>query len=227
MNIKFHHDSHQISDSTPVSFLLALAGGFLDAYTYISRGGVFANAQTGNIVLVGIHAAQGQVAKAFVYLIPITAFAAGVFITEIIKSYFKECSKLHWRQIILLIECAILFLTAFFPENLNVAANILISFVCAFQVDSFRKWHGHAFATTMCTGNLRTGTELICTSLLKKDKVLFVRGFVYYAIIITFVAGAAAGCLMTNYFYHKALFFSIVPLAACIFLMCIKERKSK
>ena len=46
------------SESYIVGVLLAIAGGFLDVYTYISRGGVFANAQTGNIVLLGICAAD-------------------------------------------------------------------------------------------------------------------------------------------------------------------------
>ena len=35
-----------------VAAVLALVGGFLDIYTYLLRGGVFANAQTGNIVLL-------------------------------------------------------------------------------------------------------------------------------------------------------------------------------
>ena len=39
----------QRSESFPIGVLLALTGGFLDAYTYVSRGGVFANAQTGSI----------------------------------------------------------------------------------------------------------------------------------------------------------------------------------
>ena len=44
----------QMSETILIGTLLALAGGFLDAYTYICRGGVFANAQTGNIVLFSI-----------------------------------------------------------------------------------------------------------------------------------------------------------------------------
>ena len=48
----------QVSESYFIGLLLAIAGGYLDVYTYISRGGVFANAQTGNIVLLGIHIAQ-------------------------------------------------------------------------------------------------------------------------------------------------------------------------
>ena len=35
----------QLSESFSVAIVLAIAGGFLDAYTFICRGGVFANAQ--------------------------------------------------------------------------------------------------------------------------------------------------------------------------------------
>ncbi|MBC8862671.1 DUF1275 domain-containing protein, partial [Escherichia coli] len=45
--------SRQISESIGLGLLLALAGGFMDAYSYIERGQVFANAQTGNILLFG------------------------------------------------------------------------------------------------------------------------------------------------------------------------------
>ena len=42
--------NRQMSSSLSVGFLLALAGGFMDAYSYMARGKVFANAQTGNIL---------------------------------------------------------------------------------------------------------------------------------------------------------------------------------
>ena len=35
-----------------IGILLCLAGGFMDAYTYVTRGGVFANAQTANLILM-------------------------------------------------------------------------------------------------------------------------------------------------------------------------------
>ena len=34
----------QISESIEMGAIMALAGGFMDAYSYIGRGGVFANA---------------------------------------------------------------------------------------------------------------------------------------------------------------------------------------
>ena len=44
----------QMSETYVVAAILASAGGFLDAYSYLVRGHVFANAQTGNIVLLGM-----------------------------------------------------------------------------------------------------------------------------------------------------------------------------
>lgn len=67
----------QPSETLPVGLLLALTGGLLDGYSYLNRGQVFATAETGNIVLMGINLAQGQLAQALHYLLPILAFALG------------------------------------------------------------------------------------------------------------------------------------------------------
>ena len=42
---------------------------------------------------------------------------------------------------------------------LDPLANIIISFASALQVESFRNIQGYGCVTTMCTGNLRSGTE--------------------------------------------------------------------
>lgn len=41
-----------MSESFLTAAFLSISGGLQDAYTYICRGEVFANAQTGNIVLL-------------------------------------------------------------------------------------------------------------------------------------------------------------------------------
>ena len=54
MEIDFHpglwKSRKQMSESMLVWILLTFSGGYMDAYTYLFRGGVFANAQTGNPV---------------------------------------------------------------------------------------------------------------------------------------------------------------------------------
>ena len=153
----------QMSESMRLGALLAVAGGFFDAYTYLCRGGVFANAQTGNIVLLGLELAEREWLRALAYLAPILAFALGVVVAEVVKRRGKARQAggagMHWRQVIVLAEIVLLAVAAFLPQRMDMAVNILISFVCAMQVEAFRKVRGSAFATTMCTGNLRSGTE--------------------------------------------------------------------
>ena len=82
----------QRSESFAAAALLALSGGLLDAYTYLCRGGVFANAQTGNMVLLAIRAAEGKWQEAGRYLIPILAFAAGAMIYVVVEELIPEMS---------------------------------------------------------------------------------------------------------------------------------------
>ena len=49
-----------VSESLMVGLLLALAGGMLDAYSFINRGEVFATAETGNIVRLSIYLSMGE-----------------------------------------------------------------------------------------------------------------------------------------------------------------------
>ena len=50
----------QMSESLPVGILLAASGGLMDAYSCLFRGEVFANAQTGNVLLFSIHLSKGS-----------------------------------------------------------------------------------------------------------------------------------------------------------------------
>lgn len=160
----------QMSESFVVGILLCLCGGFQDAYTYVCRDKVFANAQTGNIVLLGNHLAQMDWSGAVRYAVPILAFTAGIFVAQKVHFHFGKSEKIHWRQLILLLEIVVLFAAGFFPTGMSLPANALISFSCAMQVDSFRKIRGNAMATTMCIGNLRSATDLWCAYTETKDK---------------------------------------------------------
>ena len=187
----------QMSESLLLGALLAVAGGFFDAYTYICRGGVFANAQTGNIVLLGLKLAEREWLRALTYLLPILAFALGVVLAEVIKQYGKarqaDGKGMHWRQFIVLAEVILLAGASFAPQTYNTAVNILISFVCAMQVEAFRKVRGSAFATTMCTGNLRSGTEQLVIWRQTRDADAARKAWQYYSIILFFILGAGRG----------------------------------
>ncbi len=213
----------QMSESILVGIILAVVGGYLDAYTYNARGHVFANAQTGNMVLLGQNLSQGKWMEGIQYLIPILAFAAGIYIVEKIKERFQKNTQIHWRQIIVLMETMLLLAVGFLPQSMNLLANVSVSFVCAMQVESFRKVKGNAYATTMCTGNLRSATELYCAYRQTKNPELRKRSLQYYGIILVFILGAILGVVMTRIFHDKAALFCCIFLTAGFLVMFIKE----
>ena len=217
-----------MSHTLTVGYLLAFAGGFLDVYTYICRDGVFANAQTGNMVLLGVNVAKGDFLPALSYLIPVLAFVLGVVISYFIKSKFLENDFLQWKQIVLGVEIASLIAVAFVPSGKisNMIVNIIISFVSSLQVQSLRRIKGNILATTMCTGNLRSGVEAICRYGENRDKKDLISGFVYLSVILSFIIGAAVGALVTNIFM---CFSVLVPcfILVIVFVMLFIKKKHK
>ena len=181
----------QISESIELGALLALAGGFMDVYSYVGRGGVFANAQTGNILLVGVNLSEGDFAMAGHYLFPVMSFALGIMVADLVHERFG--SLIHWRQVTVFFEALILLGVSFISRDLNLLANCLTSFACGMQVESFRKIHGHGIATTMCIGNLRNALQNVDDYIITHKRGFLENGLLYFGVIFTFVFGAVFG----------------------------------
>ena len=213
----------QMSEAFCNSLFLALSGGFQDAYTYNTREEVFSNAQTGNVVLMSQHFMMGQWAAGLRYLLPIAAFALGVFIAEQIQYHFRYAKKLHWRQGILLAEILILFLVGFIPTEFNMVATILVSFSCAMQVQTFRKINGYAYASTMCIGNLRSGTAALSVYLREKKPEQLRMSMQYFGIILIFAIGAGIGGNLSAQFGIRMIWCSCILLLVSFFMMFTKH----
>ncbi len=217
-------ENRQMSDSLIIGIFLAVIGGFLDAYTYLCRGQVFANAQTGNIVLLGIHFMEGHFNRVLYYLLPVIAFVLGILLAEKIRKYYWHHSKIHWRQIILVVELIVLMLVMFIPTHMmDMVCNVLISFVCSLQVQSFRKFQGYSYASTMCTGNLRSATEYLFKYNQSKEKEKLYVSLKYYMIIFFFIVGAGLGTIFTNWIQSYALIFCEVILLLVILILNKKQ----
>ena len=190
-------DSTNVSESYRLSAILSLSGGLQDAYTYNVRGQVFANAQTGNVILMSQHMMQGQWGMGLRYLIPLLAFAFGILVAEYIGRRFKNSTRLHWRQIVLLVEMVLLAAVGFIPLEYNMVANAIVSFTCAMQVQTFRKVLGYGYASTMCIGNLRSATESLSIYMHEKDKEALKKALAYYGIVLIFAIGAGIGGILS------------------------------
>ena len=213
------NEGKHMSEALPLGLLLALTGGILDAYTYLNRGAVFATAETGNLVLLGINLAMGHWLKVIYYLLPISSYAAGLLVT---LAFHRRSDKLffHWRQFVVLTECLVVLLATIIPQGeLDPLVNCMIAFISAMQVQTFRKFRGCACATTMCTGNLRSGVEALYFHLADKEPGSLGRAKVYFGLIAFFVTGAVISSLLAPLFAGRAILVAILPLAASFLLM--------
>ena len=208
------------AESYCVAAFLSVTGGFLDAYTYLSRDGVFANAQTGNFARLAISFAGGDFLLVLRYLIPILSFVAGVSMAMWISRHAPRSGKLRWQQNSVLLEIGLLAVVTLVPNGKisNICANVIVSFTCAVQAESFRKVLGTPFASTMCTGNLRNATEYLNQFFLEKRKPDWEKSMQYFGIDVLFVAGAAAGAVLTKLLQTYATLFCCLILSV-VFLM--------
>ena len=216
----------QMSETFINSAVLAVSGGFQDAYTYFTRDKVFSNAQTGNVVLMSQNFMTGNIVGGIKYLFPFLAFVLGVFVTEQINAKYKMAKKIHWRQLVLLIEIAILTIVGFMPESLNMAATVMVSFSCAMQVQAFRKVNGFAYASTMCIGNLRSGTDALSVYVRERKREQLIKAFHYFGIIFFFALGAGiGGNLSVSWGVHTIWVSSVILFISMGLMWYEKHRK--
>jgi len=219
---------HLVIESLPFGMILAVVGGYLDAYTYIGRGGVFCNAQTGNLVLLGIACAKGDWPVASSYLPPILAFVLGVLAAELIKKRGSRLLEDGWPYLTLSFEMAVLIAIGFIPGDRAVrVVTLAASFAASLQVSSFGKLVDSGYSTTMCTGNLRSAAQAAYAGFSKKDRAAIKRATRYLLVILSFMVGAGGGSLATLGLGEAAIWIAAAILAgAVLFLAAAKPREA-
>ena len=221
--IKHLLSEKQMSEAFVNSVFLALSGGFQDAYTYNTRDEVFSNAQTGNVVLMSQHFMNREWQIGLRYLFPLLAFVFGVFVAENVQNRFKYAKKMHWRQGILLAEIGILAIVGFIPNAYIMIATVMVSFACAMQVQTFRKVGGYSYASTMCIGNLRSGTAALSLYLRDKKAEHLRQTFYYFGIIFFFAIGAGIGGILSVCYGIHVIWISCILLFISFLLMFLEK----
>lgn len=214
-----------MSESFLIAGILSISGGLQDAYTYMYRGKVFANAQTGNIVLLAQNLIDRNWSVALRYFSPLLFFALGVAAAECIHMRYQKAQRIHWRQLVLAIEILLLFAVGFFPNEMDLLANAMVSFACAMQVQAFRKVNGYAFASTMCIGNLRSGTAALSVYFRERKSKQLEQAMYYFGIIFMFALGAGIGGNLSICYGTRMIWVSCGFLMVSFLLMFVEKYK--
>ena len=168
------------------------AGGFMDAYSHLLHGHVFATGQTGNIVLLCMNLAEGAWLGVARYLVSICAFVLGVMLSRHILFQVHDGETSRMQRWVAIFEAvafaAIALLPAWTP---HLIVNSAISFCAAVSYENFRQFGTKsAYASVFCTGNLRSFGETLYDGLFKKDAHELHRSHRYAALVISFCVGA-------------------------------------
>jgi uncharacterized membrane protein YoaK (UPF0700 family) len=191
-----------------IFILLILVGGYFGAYTYSLKGGVFCNAQTGNIVLFGMALGEHDWAKALYLIIPISAYFLGTMVSEYTALKIKRLGVLRWDTALVGIEMVAVFIMGLLPSNVpNQVFQVTINFICAMQFNTFRQAESIPMATTFVTNHVRqTGSYLVRWLRKRDDKVYLEKTLKHFFMIIMFVVGVVVSTIACAYFKEKAIF---------------------
>ncbi len=216
----------EITEKLSFGMLLALVGGFMDAYSYIVHGNVFATGQTGNFVLVAVRLAEKDYAGMFHAIIPIVSFWLGVFLAWHMFYYYFKQKNLLWKRGILVTAMIILFFTGLLPHSYpDIAANTLVSLAAALQYCAFRKFdEDDNYASIFCTGNMRSCADNYYKGFVRKDKKCLKKALRYSCIILAFFIGAVSGALSSNLFHERAIWAVTVILLLCLTLTFVSNK---
>ena len=204
--IKGKNETIHATETIYIASILTMVGGFVDAYTYITRDGIFAYAQTGNIIFLSISLAKKQFIDAWHYLMSIIIFVIGICFALYIKKILNKKRIFEFEYVIIFINSILMFIVGLLPHTFSDSVIIsCMAFMSAIFMITFNKVEGLSYVTNMCTGNLRSASENLFKFIFEKDKTGLKKGLIYIIILASFALGAFLGTLFTGKFGVRAI----------------------
>ncbi len=200
-----------------IYFVLIFVAGFLGAFTYVLRGGVFCNAQTGNVVLLGMELGKGDWNGALYYLIPIGAYILGAVVSELLPNPVKHRLAVRWDTLLIAVEMLVIVMLGFVPESAPVQiSQVAVNFIASMQYNTFRQAEGVAVATTFVTNHIRqvgVGLAMEWRHRHNAEKPHRRKFLTHLGMLLFFAAGATVGTVFCLQLLGRAVWLTLLPLA--------------
>ncbi|MFT4073907.1 MAG: YoaK family protein [Asticcacaulis sp.] len=206
----------------PVAALLIMAAGMLDAFTYVGYDGVFANAMTGNIVLLVVRLAKGEIAGSLPFAAPIIAYICGVAVAQVLKEKPLRALLPSPARFSLGLEIAFLIVVAFLPKSVpNMLVVTGIAFVAALQATAFTRLNEFAYTSVTTSANLRHfASATIAWLVYGKGRESRRESLFFLCLCVCFIGGALLGAIATLHWGHAAVWLPVGLLSAA-FALCL------
>jgi uncharacterized membrane protein YoaK (UPF0700 family) len=197
------------------SAMVTIAGGATDAWVYFAHGHVFANAQSGNVVLMGIAFANGDVASAATHLPSLLAFGTGALTSRLFGQLLKR-RRFNSRDVRLAVACAMLVALGLFADRMSDrTVTACVGFIAGVQITSLSHIGSWSFNTGMTTGNLLAGIGALAKALTGSAED-WPHAAAMFLLCFAFGIGATAGAWLTPRLAGATLLAVAALIAAAI-----------
>jgi uncharacterized membrane protein YoaK (UPF0700 family) len=214
--------------STTLRFalLLTAANAFLDAHTYIARGHVFANVQTGNVIFFAMDASEGHLVTALAHVWPILAFMAGVLLAAYLKAGRVNRHLAHPLRWTMLAQAIVLAVIGFVPASVpHTYVTVPISFVAGIQIGLFRSIGDLVYVPLATTGNIMRLVESGYTGFVDRQPAGRAAFGTYGLLTLFFAIGALIGAFATRAMGVQAIWLPAALLAVTLVFFVVDERR--
>jgi uncharacterized membrane protein YoaK (UPF0700 family) len=203
-----------------VFVILILVAGFYGGYTLSIKGGVFSNAQTANLCLLGIAIGTHNFNRIAIISATFIAYFFCVVFSEQIAWKLKHLNVIRWDTLFIIIDMAIITFLGIFDNTFPEAVYpIIINFICAMQFNTFRQSEGIGMATTFVTNHVRqTGSWLVRYLRKRDEKKYLSRSLHHFGMIVAFITGAALSSGLGLIMHGRVLLLANLPLAIVLFV---------
>ncbi|WP_297077549.1 YoaK family protein [uncultured Enterococcus sp.] len=195
-----------------IAFLLAIAAGSMDGYTYFI-GKAFSTVQSGNIILIGQTIATKSWDHLGIVLVTVLCFGIGSVATGILEVIGVK-KKEVWAFEILIIEAIVLILLGISGVNklfepLHLC--MIISFLAGMQGNAFHKIDGMLYGNVAVTLVVQLAFNYIVQAIAGQKDALK-NSWLYFLVLIGFACGGLMGTFLTSQMGEKSLWFTAIFL---------------
>lgn len=216
----------RMEESLGFAMALALVGGFLDGYSFLTAGGVFAGAQTGNTVLLAVGLATADWSAALRYLLPILAFSGGSAAGAALR--LQSVRRLVRSPVKATLALEIILIAAVAAPPLArapIVVTLLLSFAAGLQMATFSKVRGLSYSTTVTTSNYTKWISAVVGQLPGGESSSRPRSIVFTGVLLAFLAGAVGSGLGVLWWGRAAIAAPAVILVIAAVCLLLGEHK--
>jgi len=184
---------------------------------------VFCNAQTGNVVLMGLALGRGDWRNALYFLIPISAYIAGAFFSELLPNPVKHHFPIRWETLLIALEIVAVMILGILPETMPVqVSQVIINFIASMQYNTFRQSEGVSMSTTFATNHIRqigVGLAQELRHLHTGNKSHRQKLAAHFQMLVFFFAGTVVGTVACGRLSGRAIWLTILPLGIVLLVL--------